>query len=204
MTEVRRAASEVFGERFALAERYHELLATRGIEWGLMGPREVDRLWERHILNSAALADLLPADATMVDVGSGAGLPGVPLAIARPDLSVTLLEPLLRRFNFLSEVVDELGITSQVAVERGRAEEFSETFDVVTCRAVAPLSKLLPWVLPLMGRTGELVALKGSSAADEVKAVDKYLTKHGLTAEVLSVRAHALVEPTTAVRVRRS
>lgn len=201
--EVLDAARQVFGDRFELAERYHDLLAGQGIEWGLIGPREVDRLWERHILNSVALADLMPQGAQVCDVGSGAGLPGVPLAIARPDLGMTLLEPLLRRSNFLTEVVDKLGITDHVGVERGRAEDFDGDFDVVTSRAVAPLAKLLPWCLDLIGPSGELVALKGASVADEVKAVDKYLVKNRLSAEILSVRAHPAVEATTAVRITR-
>lgn len=197
------AARQVFGDAYATAEAYHDLLATRGIEWGLMGPREIDRLWERHLLNSVAVADLLPQGATVCDVGSGAGLPGFPLAISRPDLTVTLLEPLLRRANFLTGVVAELGLDDRVTVERGRAEDFDATFDVVTCRAVAPLAKLLPWTLPLLGQSGHLVALKGSSAADEIAACRKLLEHERLEAEVLSVRAHPSVEATTAVRVRR-
>ncbi|GAB3709178.1 16S rRNA (guanine(527)-N(7))-methyltransferase RsmG [Mariniluteicoccus flavus] len=197
------AARQVFGDRFDLAERYHDQLAGQGIEWGLLGPREADRIWERHILNSVALADLMPRDAAICDVGSGAGLPGVPLAIARPDLGVTLLEPLLRRYNFLNEVVDNLGITDHVAVERARAEDVEGDFDVVTSRAVGPLAKLLPWSWPLVARGGELVVLKGSSVHDELKAVDKFLSKHGLVAEVLSVRADPRVEATTAVRIKK-
>ncbi|GAB3624233.1 16S rRNA (guanine(527)-N(7))-methyltransferase RsmG [Mariniluteicoccus endophyticus] len=201
--EVLAAARQVFGDRFELAESYHDLLAGQGIEWGLIGPREVDRLWERHILNSVALAHLMPQGALVCDVGSGAGLPGVPLAIARPDLRMTLLEPLLRRSNFLTDVVDKLGITEHVGVERGRAEDFDGDFDVVTSRAVAPLARLLPWCLDLMGAGGSLVALKGASVADEVKTVDKFLDRFRLRAEILSVRAHPAVEPTTAVRVTR-
>lgn len=197
-------AREVFGNRFELAKKYHDALADEGISWGLIGPRERDRLWDRHILNSVAIADLIPSGADIVDVGAGAGLPGIPLAILRPDLGVTLLEPLLRRVNFLSQVVDNLGMNDHVAVERGRAEDYEGQFDVVTARAVAPLERLLPWVIDLLGPTGEIVAIKGSSATDEVKAVDKFLKKHRLTAEVLGVRAHSLCEVTTAVRVRRA
>lgn len=196
-------AQEVFGERFALADRYRELLATQGIEWGLIGPREVDRLWERHILNSVALTDLVPEGSDVIDVGSGAGLPGIPLAIQRPDLGMTLLEPLLRRFNFLTQVVENLGITDRVAVARGRAEDHDGSFDIVTCRAVAPLGKLLPWVLDLLGPRGEVLALKGSSARDEVQAAGGFLVKNRLEAQVLEVRAHPRAEVTTVVRVRR-
>ncbi|MDO5681593.1 MAG: 16S rRNA (guanine(527)-N(7))-methyltransferase RsmG [Propionibacteriaceae bacterium] len=197
-------AREVFGDRFELAEQYHDLLATQGIEWGLIGPREVDRLWERHVLNSVALADLIGEGSDVIDVGSGAGLPGIPLAILRPDLGVTLLEPLLRRYNFLSQVVDNLGISERVGVERGRAEDYDGEFDVVTCRAVARLEKLLPWVTGLLGQRGEILALKGSSAEEELSAVSAYLTKNRLQAQILEVRAHPQTEGTTVVRVRRS
>ncbi|HHV21380.1 MAG TPA: 16S rRNA (guanine(527)-N(7))-methyltransferase RsmG [Propionibacterium sp.] len=197
-------ARQVFGSRFDVAERYRDLLATQGMEWGLIGPREIDRLWERHLLNSVALADLIPEGSEVIDVGSGAGLPGIPLAILRPDLGMTLLEPLLRRYNFLTQAVDNLGISDRVGVERGRAEEYDGSFDIVTCRAVAPLSKLLPWVLGLLGPRGEVLALKGSSAADEVGAVAAYLTKNRLHAHVVHVRAHLEAEATTVVRVRRS
>lgn len=196
-------AQEVFGEQFDLAERYRTLLATQGIEWGLIGPREVDRLWERHILNSVALADLVPEGSDVIDVGSGAGLPGIPLAIQRPDLRMTLLEPLLRRFTFLAQVVDNLGITDRVGVERGRAEDYDGSFDIVTSRAVAPLAKLLPWVLGLLGPRGEILALKGSSASDEVEAVTGFLRRNRLEASVVEVRAHREAEVTTVVRVRR-
>lgn len=141
-------AQEVFGARYELAERYEQILATKGIEWGLMGPRETDRLWDRHILNAVALSDLIPKGAIVGDVGSGAGLPGIPLAIKRPDLEMTLIEPLLRRYNFLRETIDELGLGDQVRVERLRAEDCDEVFDIVTCRAVAPLPKLLKWCRP--------------------------------------------------------
>lgn len=215
-------AREVFGVRFAAAENYREILAGRGIEWGLIGPREVERLWERHILNSVALADLMPEGVSVVDVGSGGGLPGIPLALARPDLRMTLLEPMQRRCTFLTETIDELGRTLaetvedtpgpvgraeravDILVERGRAEEHDEVYDIVTCRAVGPLKRLLDWCLPLLAPGGTLLALKGASAADELRAVDKSLTKKGLRAEILSVRAHAEAEPTTAVRITRA
>ncbi|NNG20100.1 16S rRNA (guanine(527)-N(7))-methyltransferase RsmG [Naumannella sp. ID2617S] len=199
-----RVAREVFGDRFELAERYRDLLAAEGIEWGLIGPREVDRLWSRHILNSAALTEVLPTGAEVADIGSGAGLPGIPLALARPDLGITLVEPLQRRVNFLNLAVDKLGITDRVGVIRGRAEDFGGSFDVVTCRAVGPLDRLLRWCVPLLSPTGALIALKGASAADEVRGVEKVLRKQGLRAELLSVRAHPAAEATTAVRVTRS
>lgn len=195
-------AREVFGEHYPLAERYHDILASQGIQWGLIGPREVDRLWERHLLNSVAFADLIPEGSDVVDVGSGAGLPGIPLALLRPDLRVTLLEPLLRRVTFLTQAVDSLGISDRVGVERGRAEAYAGSFDVVACRAVAPLGKLLPWVLGLVGEQGEILALKGSNAAQEVDSVQGLLDRHRLQAQVLDVRAHPQAEVTTVVRVR--
>lgn len=203
MTDAEAIAREVFGGRFTLAQAYHGLLAGPGLKWGLIGPREVERLWNRHVLNSVAIADLIPTGAELVDVGSGAGLPGIPLAILRPDLSITLLEPMLRRANFLTHAVDNLGIADRVCVQRGRAEDYEGTFDVVTSRAVAPLQRFLPWVLALLAPRGEVIALKGASAADEVAGVEKFLRKHRLQAEVLGVRAHPTSDVTTAVRVRR-
>ena len=137
---------------------------------GLIGPREAPRLWDRHLLNCAVLGEVVPRGVAVADVGSGAGLPGLVLAIARPDLRVTLVEPLLRRTRFLDEVVDLLGLQAQVEVLRGRAEELADgrTFDVVTARAVAPLERLARWCLPLVAPGGELVAMKGASAPAEV------------------------------------
>ena len=131
-----------------LLRQFEQRLATVGLEWGLIGPREVDRLWERHIMNSALVEEVIPEGATVIDVGSGAGLPGIPLAIVRPDLHMTLLEPLLRRSTFLEETVADLGIP--VSVVRGRAEDkVVPPADVVTARAVAPLERLVGWCWPL-------------------------------------------------------
>lgn len=168
-----RAGSFVFGDLLPLALRYERWLAGAGIERGLLGPREVDRLWERHLLNSAVVAPLLDAGARVVDVGSGAGLPGIPLALARPDCSVVLLEPLARRAAFLTEVVEDLGLGPRVSVVRARAEEHARTtpaYDVAVARAVAPLDRLAGWCLPLLRPGGRLLALKGERAADEVAA----------------------------------
>src|SRR5687768_5835947 len=157
-------ARRVFrSERLPLAQRYADLLATDGVVRGLIGPREAPRLWERHLLNCAVLEELIPEGASVCDIGSGAGLPGLVLAIARPDLRITLVEPLLRRTRFLDEAVEELGLQGQVEVVRGRAEELAgtRTFDVVTARAVAPLERLARWCLPLVGPGGELVAIEG-------------------------------------------
>lgn len=196
-------ARELFDDRFGRASRYVDLLAGVGIERGLIGPREAARLWDRHILNSVAPVTLIPRAAGLVDVGSGAGLPGLPLAILRPDLTVTLIEPLLRRATFLTEVVAELGLAGQVSIARSRAEDFSGSFDVVASRAVAPLDRLIGWCEPLCASGGVMLALKGRSAGDEVTAARPVLDRRGLHAEVLSLRAHPALEPATIVRVSR-
>jgi 16S rRNA (guanine527-N7)-methyltransferase len=166
-------------DRLALAERYVELLATDGVERGLIGPREAPRLWDRHVLNCLALATAVPDAASLADLGSGAGLPGLVLAIGRPDLAVTLVEPLQRRVTFLQEVVGELGLDDRVRVVRGRAEELHgrERFDVVTARALAPLGRLLGWAMPLVAARGELLAMKGRSAAEEIAAAAPQLRR---------------------------
>jgi 16S rRNA (guanine527-N7)-methyltransferase len=177
--------------------RYAELLAGAGVERGLIGPREVPRLWERHLLNSAVLAELIPDGADVVDVGSGAGLPGLPLALVRPDLRVTLLEPLLRRSTFLQEAVPMLGLADRVRVVRGRAEDHAARYDVVTARAVAPLDRLVGWCWPLVAVDGQLLAMKGSAAASEVADA-------GLSGAEIIECGHGIVDPpTTVVRLRR-
>ncbi len=182
------AARGVFADRLPLAERYVEWLAGAGTVRGLLGPREVPRLWERHVLNCAPLGEAIRRDATVADLGSGAGLPGLVLALARPDLSVTLVEPLLRRTVFLQEVVDDLGLAN-VEVVRGRAEELhgARTFDVVTSRALAPLGRLLGWSWPLVAPGGCVLALKGSSAEEEIAGSLKELRKHRIAAEAVEV-----------------
>lgn len=192
-----------------MAEAYVAWLADAGTIRGLLGPREVPRLWERHVLNSAVLSELVPQNAQVCDVGSGAGLPGLALAIARPDLRVTLLEPLLRRTNFLQEVVDDLGLQSQVTVVRGRAEDVKAvsgaTYDVVTARAVAPLERLVGWCLPLVRKAGELLAMKGSSAQQEIAEASATLRRLGCAMPTIhSLGAELPMEPTYVVRVVRS
>jgi 16S rRNA (guanine527-N7)-methyltransferase len=166
-------------DRLPLAERYVELLATAGVERGLIGPREAPKLWDRHVFNCLAVASLVPTGATVADLGSGAGLPGLVLAIGRPDLTVTLVEPLQRRTTVLEEAVDELGLGS-VRVVRGRAEDLHgrERFDVVTARALAPLARLVGWAMPLVAGSGVLLAMKGSSAAQEVADASGALREH--------------------------
>lgn len=183
-------------------DAYATMLATKAIEWGLIGPREGDKVWSRHIGNSLALVDVLGGGLEVADVGSGAGLPGLPLALVRPDLSVTLVEPLLRRATFLSEAVVELGLDDRVSVERVRAEDLRRGFGVVVCRAVAPLERLLKWTTPLFLPAGELVALKGLTAEREVAEVERALARSGLAAEILELRVAPEVEPTRAIRVK--
>ncbi len=194
-------AAELYQSSSALISQYVDILASDGVVRGLIGPREADRLWDRHILNSAALAGLVPSVTSVVDVGSGAGLPGIPLAVLRPDLRVTLLEPLLRRSVFLAEVVERLGLADRVEVVRGRAEEHDGAYAVVTARAVAPLSRLITWCSHLRSADGVILAIKGQSAADEVAAAHRELAKARLVPEVLSVRAHPDAEPATVVRL---
>lgn len=166
--------------RLPLAEQYADLLATDGVVRGLIGPREVPRLWDRHLINCALLAELVPPGATVCDIGSGAGLPGLVLAIARPDLQITLVEPLLRRTTFLDEAVSTLGLT-QVEVVRARADALhrQRRFAVVTSRAVAPLERLLGWSMPLVEPDGALVAMKGSSIREEITTAAPVLAKLG-------------------------
>ncbi|HEY5979041.1 MAG TPA: 16S rRNA (guanine(527)-N(7))-methyltransferase RsmG [Microlunatus sp.] len=184
--------------------RYRDLLISRGIDWGLLGPREVDRIWSRHILNSAAVAELIPESATVADVGSGAGLPGIPVALLRPDLTVDLIEPLLRRSTFLTHSVDDLGITARVTVRRDRAERVHQTYQAVLSRALAPLDRLIRWCLPLMAPGGQILAIKGGSAGRELTDHARLITSSGLTADIVTPRASSEIEPTTVVRLRRS
>lgn len=190
-----------YRESYELLKQYVDILADRGISWGLLGPREAERLWDRHILNCLSLADVIPEGLAVVDVGSGAGLPGIPLSIVRSDLDVTLLEPLKRRYEFLVRAVDELGLAPRVNVVRGRAEECKEVFEAVICRAVAPLQKLLGWCAPLFRSRGSLYALKGSSAPEEVTAAQPFLDRLDLVAEVRSVRAAPEAEATSVIVV---
>lgn len=193
---------EVFEDRLPLAEKYHELLATDGSTRGFIGPREVPRLWDRHLINCAVIGDVMEEGATIVDIGSGAGLPGIPLAIARPDLKITLIEPLLKRSVFLQEVVDKLALDN-VTVIRGRAEEgpvkkAAAGADIVTSRAVAPLGKLAKWSLPLVRRGGEMIAMKGESVHEELERDAADIKRAGGGKATVEV-----VRGTTIIRVLR-
>lgn len=183
-------------------EAYADILATDGVARGLLGPHEVRRLWSRHILNCAVVAPLFRAGATLADIGSGAGLPGLVIAIARPDLHVTLIEPMRRRVTFLTEVVERLGLTVEVVRARAEQLHLDRHFDYVTARAVAPLERLVPWALPLCSPAGEFVALKGSSAAAELSAARHVLRAYTASAaQIEQLGAGVVTPPTTVVRI---
>ncbi len=202
------AAAAVFGAAIDRAVSYVRLLATDGVVRGLIGPREVPRLWERHVLNCALVAELVPAGSRLVDVGSGAGLPGVPIALVRPDVQVALLEPLARRVAFLAECRERLGLAS-VTVQRGRAEEPAVVAalggaDVVAARAVAPLDRLAGWCLPLLRPGGLLLAVKGEAAAAELAAARPTLARLGVAdVEIVDIGASVVSPATRVVVVKR-
>jgi 16S rRNA (guanine527-N7)-methyltransferase len=192
---------------------YARLLASAGVERGLIGPREVPRIWDRHLLNCAVAVPLVPLGADVIDVGSGAGLPGIVWAIAREDLRVTCLEPLQRRAVFLDEVVSALDLGGRVQVVRARAEDIvrgrgpvtSLRARVVTARAVAPLERLAGWTVPLVQPGGELLALKGRSAAEEVRASASVLERLGIVSvDVVECGVGVVDPPTTVVRASKS
>lgn len=194
------------GEAYPTLERFHALLREQGVLRGLIGPREVGRLWERHLLNSASLAPYLPTAGTVVDVGSGAGLPGVVLAALLPGTELVLLEPMERRVTWLTEVTQQLGLNN-VTVRRGRAEELHGAIaaDAVTARAVAPMDRLARWTLPLLRPGGSLVVLKGRQAGAELDAARHVLRKlRASSSEILTAPTLPGLEPTTVVRVTKS
>ncbi|MBM7368728.1 16S rRNA (guanine(527)-N(7))-methyltransferase RsmG [Gordonia hydrophobica] len=200
-------AGQIFGDRLALAEEYARVLTEEGVLRGLIGPREVPQLWTRHLLNCGVLSEVIEQDETVIDVGSGAGFPGIPLAIARPDLTITLIDPLLRRTTFLDEVVASLPLPN-VTVVRGRAEEKAvlkavEPADVVTSRAVAPLERLARWSAPLIRGGGRLVALKGRSAADEIARDWEKVLRLGIRDLRVEECGTILETPTTLIIGRR-
>ncbi|MFG6503682.1 16S rRNA (guanine(527)-N(7))-methyltransferase RsmG [Microbacterium sp. P05] len=196
------AAAEIFGDRIGVARAYTAALAAHGEERGLIGPLELPRLWSRHILNSAVTARLFSG--RVGDVGSGAGLPGLVLAIARPDVQFVLIEPMERRTTWLSEQVDALGLTN-IEVVRSRGEDWTGagTLDIVTARAVSALRTLLPLTAPLARDGGELVLLKGANAGNEIESAAKQISRFGLRdVRVETVGANLLAEPTRVVRAR--
>ena len=207
------AAHALFGAELPQAEHFAGLLATTGIAHGHLGPREVGRIWDRHLTNSAVVTDLVPVGATVLDVGSGAGLPGVAMAIRRPDLELVLIEPMLRRSTFLEHVVAEVGLAERVRVLRGRAEDPAVRVAAggaswVTARAVAPLERLVSWCLPLLVAGGQLLALKGSSASDEVARFETTAPRPLRTAvaglTVIELGQDYAMDTTQVIRVERS
>jgi 16S rRNA (guanine527-N7)-methyltransferase len=202
------AAERLFGDRLPLVQRYASRLAGDGVIRGLIGPREVPRLWERHLLNCAVVADLLPAGARVVDVGSGAGLPGIALACRRDDLVVDLVDSLARRIAFLNEVVDELELGSRVHVVHGRAEDpviLGRVGDApwVTARAVAPLDRLVRWCLPLLQPGGTLLAMKGARAESEVQTHKAAIGRLGGEVSIVTCGRDVLETPVKIVVIRR-
>lgn len=200
-------ARTVFGDRYELAVAFADLLAGPGVTRGLIGPREADRIWSRHLLNCAVLGELVEADVEVLDVGSGAGLPGIPLAIARADLAVTLLEPMARRVTFLVAAVAELGL-GNVRVVRGRAEDPAvrravRRRQVLTARAVAPLPRLVGWCRPLLAPGGRLLAIKGDAAAAEVEQSRDALRSAGIADHRVVLCGVGMLDiPTTVVELR--
>src|SRR5699024_4991437 len=197
------AVEVLFGEQTDLAERFVEHLVTTGIEWGLLGPREITKMWDRHVLNCAVVHELIPKGALVADVGSGAGLAGIALAIARPGVQFILIEPLERRVDWLDMVIDDLELEN-VDVLRARSEQVVETVDVdiVTARAVSAMKSLIPMTVPLLHGSGELLAIKGQSAANELEKADKVLRKFQTQhSEVVTVGDELLEVPTTVARL---
>ena len=195
------AAVAIFGDQIDQARSFAQTLANDSDELGLLGPRELDKLWSRHILNSAVVAELVRPGDKVADVGSGAGLPGIPMAIARPDAEFVLIEPMERRSSWMLEVVEDLGLKN-VRILRSRAEDVTEQdFDIVTARAVAALDKLLKMCVPLLKPGGALIALKGSKAAEEIANAKKLEKKLGISSfEILVCGEKFLSEPTSVVK----
>jgi len=193
------SAAGVFGSALPTATAYAGLLATRGVAHGLLGPREVPRLWDRHLLNCAVVAELIEQRrGTLVDLGSGAGLPGLVLAMVLPDMAVTLLEPMERRCRFLTECVTELGLAN-VSVLRGRAEDVTIRTDVVTARAVAPLPRLAELAMGVVRPGGMVLAIKGRTAAEELTAAGSVLRRIGARDAQVVRAGHGKVVPATTV-----
>jgi len=192
------SGAAVFGDRLPLAERFAALLGDTGVSHGLVGPREVPILWERHLLNCAVVHEAFPEGAELVDVGSGAGLPGLVLAVARPDLHVHLVEPMLRRTAWLTAAIEELGLTN-ATVHRGRAEELSGVLSLpfATARAVARIDKLARWTFPLLRGGGTLVALKGARAHEELTAQEAALRRLGMRSATIGRYGDGVLEVPT-------
>ena len=197
-------AGRIFGASLPTAVEYARMLVTTGVERGLLGPREVTRIWDRHLLNCAVVSPLIDRNSSVYDIGSGAGLPGMVLALMRPDLDVVLVEPLVRRSVFLEETVDALGLDN-VTVVRSRAEDLAGSVEaeVVTARAVASLARLLGWALALCAPNGQVLAIKGGSVDAEIAEAEPILNRKGIAGwDVVDAGAAELAHGTTVVRVR--
>ena len=195
-------AARIFGTGIEAARKYTAALVRDGEVLGLLGPREYPKIWSRHVLNSAVVAELVPAGVTVADVGSGAGLPGIPMAIAQPEAEFVLIEPMERRSDWLKQQVEELGLTN-VRVLRARAEEVGEAFDVVTARAVKALPQLLQMCVPMTKHGGEIIALKGEKAQLEIDDSKRLMKKLEIESfEIVFTGAHFLEEPTRVVRTK--
>ena len=196
------AAELIFGDQIGKARLYFEALVRDGDLLGLLGPREMPKLWTRHILNSAVVAELVSPGQTVADVGSGAGLPGIPMALAQPQAHFTLIEPMERRSDWLKRVVQDLELNN-IRVHRARAEEVAEAFDVVTARAVSALPNLMRMCVPMTKHGGEVIALKGSKAAEEIQDAKKLQKKLGIASfEIVRVGGEFLTDPTLVVRTK--
>jgi 16S rRNA (guanine527-N7)-methyltransferase len=195
------SAKAIFGPQIDQARAFAQMLANDSDDLGLLGPRELDKLWSRHILNSAVVAETVKTGDLVADVGSGAGLPGIPMAIALPEAEFVLIEPMERRSKWMLEVIEELGLTN-VQVRRARAEEVLDLkFDIVTARAVAALDKLLRMCVPLLKPGGSLIALKGSKAAEEIEVAKRLQKKLGIVSSEIQICGEKfLAEPTSVVK----
>jgi 16S rRNA (guanine527-N7)-methyltransferase len=195
-------AAQIFGDRINLARGYAAALVRDSDLLGLLGPREMPRLWTRHILNSAVVAELVGPGKSVCDIGSGAGLPGIPMAIVLPETNFTLIEPMERRSEWLIGIIEELGLTN-VEVLRARAEEVGEAFDIATARALSALPKLLRLCVPLVRHGGEILALKGSKAGEEIEEAKRLQKKLGISSfSIEHAGSGLLAEPTLVVRTK--
>lgn len=194
--------AEYFPVTAEKATAYGEILGTRGIEWGLIGPKEGERIWDRHIANCLPITKLIPEGVSLIDIGSGAGLPGIVIALARPDLKVTLLEPLARRFDFLTGVIEELGLDIQV--HRGKAEIEKGHFEIVTGRAVAPLPKFVEIAWHLVKSGGAILAMKGVAAEEEIENFKGGKVPHNMEKIELHTVILGELEPSRVVEVRKA
>jgi 16S rRNA (guanine527-N7)-methyltransferase len=196
------SAARIFGLNIDKARAYTAALVADGETLGLLGPREYPRIWTRHVLNSAVVAELVPAGKTIADVGSGAGLPGIPMALAQPEAHFTLIEPMERRSDWLKEQVEKLGL-SNVSVLRARAEEVGEAFDIVTARAVKALPQLLQMCVPMTKHGGEIIALKGEKAQLEIDDSKRLMKKLDIQSfDIVFTGEQFLDEPTRVVRTK--